>query len=272
MYIHYSPNQIAIRWTIYRGFSKLPEDFTRAKVVCTLISSENRFAVNVDVVREVCGQQLLITVPANLPEGVYAIEAIWTKNGFRSVARSRRDAVLAVTANEEESTDHGAATTATILNIRSSAATFGYDGLSAYELALLKGLTTKDETTWVEEQIETAVERIETSREAAVSAVVSEKSTSVAEILAATNRGLNSVDASIAEAEAAIGSAKVSAIAEAVNTIGSAKDAAVDEATGAVDMVRQAAVGSVETARQDALDAIGEAIQHIDLTYDILPK
>ena len=37
--------------------------------------------VNVDVVKEACGQHLLVTVPAGLPEGIYAIEAIWTKNG-----------------------------------------------------------------------------------------------------------------------------------------------------------------------------------------------
>ncbi len=215
MYIHYSPNQIAIRWTIYRGFSKLPEDFTRAKVVCMLTSSDNRFPVNVDVAKEACGQHLLVTVPAGLPEGVYAIEAIWTKNEFRSVARSRHDAVLAVTTNPEESTDHGAATTATILNIRSSAATFGYDGLSAYELALLKGMVTTDENTWVQNQIDTAIGTISEEVTDAITCTISQSAEQIT-----------------AQAEADITEAKDTAVAEATELIEGPVQQLIGDLTG----------------------------------------
>lgn len=215
MYIHYSPNQITVRWTIYRGFSKQPEDFTRARVVCMLSSSDNKFPVNVDVAGEACGQHLLITVPAGLPAGVYAIEAVWTKNEGRSVARSRRDAVLAVTPNPEESTDHGAATTATILNIKSSAATFGYDGLSAYELALLKGMTTESENTWVQNQIDTAIGTISEEVTDAITSAISQSAQQIT-----------------AQAETNITEAKDAAVAEATELIEGPVQELIGDLTG----------------------------------------
>lgn len=193
MYILYNHNQITIRWRIFRGVSEHLEDFSLANVKVMLCNGANRFPCactlqtesTTDTTDEVpgslrqqpwnvtigssahgyehttpgAGTPLLITTPIDpqLPAGVYSIEAVWSKNNGRSVARSRRDAVLAVTANSEESTDHGAATTATILNIKSSAATFGYDGLSAYELALLTGQTTKTQEEWIADAVETAL-------------------------------------------------------------------------------------------------------------------
>lgn len=259
MYIHYSDNQITLHWTVFRGVSVCPEDFSRSKVVCLLDSHSNKMPVSAEAVQGEKGQYLSVVVPSGLAEGVYDLQAVWTKNEGRSIARSRIDNAFAVTQNAAEATDKGGASLETVLRFRSSAGTYGYDGLSAYELALLKGLTTKDETEWVEEQIDTATIRIETSRDAAIAAVQNERESSIAAIHDATTQGLNSVDATIAEAEAVIGTAKASAVAEAISTISSSKDSAVDEATDAVD-----------AARQDALDAIGEAIQHIDLTYDIL--
>ena len=91
MYIHYSDNQITLQWTVFRGVSVCPEDFKRSKVVCLLDSHSNKVPVEVDVVQGVKGQYLSIIVPSGLPEGVYDLLAVWTKNEGRSIARSRID-------------------------------------------------------------------------------------------------------------------------------------------------------------------------------------
>ncbi len=272
MYVHYSENQITLHWTVFRGVSACPEDFSRSKVVCLLDSHSNKIPVGVEVVQGGKGSYLSLAVPTGLSEGVYDLQAVWTKNEGRSIARSRIDGAFAVTQNAEESTDKGGASLETVLRFHSSAGTYGYDGLSAYELALLKGLTTKSETKWVEEQIDTAVERIETSRDEALADIQGEETSAVTAIQSTTSQGLTSIDATIAEAEAAVGTVKETAIAEALSAIGSAEATAVADATAAVETAGQVAVASVETAKEDALDEIAEAIQHIDLTYDILDE
>ncbi len=252
MYVHYSPNQISIRWTICRGFSKLPEDFTRAKVVGMLASCDNKHPVNIDVVKEACGQHLLVTVPAGLPEGVYDILALWTKNHDRSIARSRHNGIFCVTNTPEEATDKGAATTDTILNIKSSTSTYGYDGLSAYELALLKGYTTEDENTWVETQIQVATDTIDEAKTAGVSAVNTATDTAVSVVDSKTTEGLNSLDAAITEATNAISTAKAEAVTAATSDIAEAAEAALGQAQEAYDEAEE----DIRTSKQAAIDEV----------------
>lgn len=288
MYILYSGNQIKLEWTVFRGLTSTSEDFSRATLSCMLSTASNRFPVTPGIVTANGVTHLSIVVPEGLPEGVYDILAVWTKNEGRSLSRSMRQQVFAVTDNPDESTDHGGASLETVLKVTSSAGTFGYDGLSAYEMALLKGLTTKDETTWVEEQLSECTERIEAARDEALDDISGSRSDAMTAINQKMTQGLNSIDAAIDEAATAIQSMQDSAISTAqsqineaktiaLNVVGDARGAALTDITNAkgyaiddVGDTKDAAIGSVNTAKQDALEAIAEAIEGLNIYYEII--
>lgn len=150
MYVLWSGNRMTLRWTIYKGLTKDAEDFRRARLCCLLLGEEDKWPVTATVVRGRCGNYLQLTVPEGLPPGVYDVTAIWWKNNDRSVARSQRQQVFCVTDDASEATDQGEASEETVLSFHSSAGTYGYDGLGAYELAVAKGLTTMTETEWAD--------------------------------------------------------------------------------------------------------------------------
>lgn len=266
MYIHYSDNQITLQWTVFRGVSACAEDFGRAKVVCLLASQGNKVPVVVEAVQGEKGQYLSAIVPSGLPEGVYDVTAVWIKNGGRSIARSRVDGAFAVTFNADEATDKGSATTDTVLRLRSSAGTYGYDGLSAYETALLKGMTTKDENTWVAEQIDECRERIEAARDQALESITSSETSALTGISEArtaaltdidqrVSNGLSSIDAGIDEADTAIQSMQTAAVAAGQSAMESTKG----EALAQIDDARTTALTGISSAGQDATASIESA-------------
>ncbi len=152
MYTHYQPNQMLIRWTIYRGVSTCREDFRHSYVETFIFTKRNKIYVPC---HEDAGT-LTLQIPEGLATGVYSLLAIWTKNEGRSLQRAIADDVLAVSEFANEATNGDGTTDATPLNVKSSAGTFGYDGLSAYELAVLKGMTVKSEDEWVRSAVATA--------------------------------------------------------------------------------------------------------------------
>ena len=162
--------QIHVIWSIFRGTSDVHEDFSRALVKVFLIGSYEKYLL--EAVAE--GGNLVFDIPQGFPEGAYSLEAIWVKNynnllpcsdtltpsvdsgcrnqplrwpfkhphdhrfNDRCIMRSRKDFVFALTEYDSESTfykDSGEAE----IKIRSAVATYGYDGLSAYEIAVLRG-------------------------------------------------------------------------------------------------------------------------------------
>ena len=162
--------QIHVVWSIFRGTSDVHEDFSRALVKVFLIGNYEKYLL--EAVAE--GGNLVFDIPQGLPEGAYSLEAIWVKNynnllpcsdtltpsvdsgcrnqplrwpfkhphdhrfNDRCIMRSRKDFVFALTEYDSESTfykDSGEAE----IKIRSAVATYGYDGLSAYEIAVLRG-------------------------------------------------------------------------------------------------------------------------------------
>lgn len=145
MYFLYNQNYINVQWTIYRGVSKVEEDFRNAKIITFIASETDRIRIDGNVE----DGSILLTIPENLEEGVYALEAIWTKNDGRSISRARYDKAFAVTTNQNDATDHGGTPSDARLYFKSSAGTYGYDGLSAYEIAVLKGKTTLSENQWI---------------------------------------------------------------------------------------------------------------------------
>lgn len=163
-------SQIHVVWSIFRGTSDVHEDFSRALVKVFLIGNYEKYLL--EAVAE--GGNLVFDIPQGLPEGAYSLEAIWVKNynnllpcsdtltpsvdsgcrnqplrwpfkhphdhrfNDRCIMRSRKDFVFALTEYDSESTfykDSGEAE----IKIRSAVATYGYDGLSAYEIAVLRG-------------------------------------------------------------------------------------------------------------------------------------
>lgn len=152
MYIHYKPNILTIDWTIYRGVSKTKEDFSRAQLAAFVFNRHNKIFVNAS---EDDGT-LTLQIPAELPSGTYSLMAIWTKNHERSLQRAIADNVFAVSEFPADATYHGGAPMEEPLKVKSSAGTFGYDGLSAYELAVIKGMTVKSENEWTEAAVDTA--------------------------------------------------------------------------------------------------------------------
>ena len=152
---------MTVRWEIYRGVSEVREDFSRSKVVALLFNGHDRFFAPVRSE----GDALEVDVAECLPEGVYDLEAIWSKNDGRSISRSRYERAFAVTDAASESTDRGGGTSEVQLTFRSSAGTYGYDGLSAYELAVLHGKTLQSEQSWVDAAVSTAEH--ESARESA---------------------------------------------------------------------------------------------------------
>lgn len=162
--------QIHVVWSIFRGTSDVHEDFSRALVKVFLIGNYEKYLL--EAVAE--GGNLVFDIPQGLPEGAYSLEAIWVKNynnllpssdtltpsvdsgcrnqplrwpfkhphdhrfNDRCIMRSRKDYVFALTEYDSESTFYKDSEEAEI-KIRSAVATYGYDGLSAYEIAVLRG-------------------------------------------------------------------------------------------------------------------------------------
>lgn len=182
----YKDRIIQIEWSIFRGTSQVPEDFSRALVKLFLVGNYEKYAVPVTAE----GGTLVAQMPQDLPDGAYSLEAIWVKNynnlfpvrgtdtpsvdaknirypgtchnaygmlhpwdhrsNDRCLMRSRKEYVFAVTSYQGEETavnEDGSVT----IRISSAVATYGYDGLSAYELAVMRGDFNGTEGEWLEQ-------------------------------------------------------------------------------------------------------------------------
>ena len=165
---------VHIEWSIFRGTSHVPEDFSRALVKMFLIGPNEKYLLTATAE----GGKLLADLPDGLPEGAYSLEAIWVKNygnllphrqpltpggepvcarrpgphpddpcfihphdhrfNDRCLVRSRKDYVFALTDYPSEETVTGESGEVTVRCV-SSVATYGYDGLSAYQIAVMRG-------------------------------------------------------------------------------------------------------------------------------------
>lgn len=165
---------VHIEWSIFRGTSQVPEDFSRALVKMFLIGGNEKYLLTATAE----GGKLLADLPGDLPEGAYSLEAIWVKNygnllphrqpltpggepvcprrpgphpndpcfihphdhrfNDRCLMRSRKDYVFALTEYPGEETVTGESGEVTV-RLASAVATYGYDGLSAYQIAVMRG-------------------------------------------------------------------------------------------------------------------------------------
>ena len=136
-YIHQG-NKISLHWTVKKGVGFALEDFNRAAVKLFLLHQRNRFCV--PCIAE--GGVVTAEIHEMLPEGHYSVELLWIKNAnihmSRCLQRTRIDNLFCITTNESEadSTQSPAK-----IKCKTTAHAYGYDGLSAYEAAVLRGYT-----------------------------------------------------------------------------------------------------------------------------------
>ena len=182
-----SNQRINLSWTISRGASKVKEDFRRSSLFVFLTSNNEQIPLNYTLSENV----ITATLPTELPEGVYGLLAVWFKsasNPFEGgndaglpplgrMSRSQVDDLFGITAVSNEA-DYSESSAVNI-EVRSMVATYGYDGLSAYEIAVISGQTVLRQSEWVSnitelnerlseiESAETLRQTAETSRSSA---------------------------------------------------------------------------------------------------------
>lgn len=182
-----SNQRINLSWTISRGASKVKEDFRRSSLFVFLTSNNEQIPLNYTLSENV----ITVTLPTGLPEGVYGLLAVWFKsacNPFEGgndaslpplgrMSRSQVDDLFGITAVSNEA-DYSESSAVNI-EVRSMVATYGYDGLSAYEIAVISGQTALRQSEWVSnitelnerlseiESAETLRQTAETSRSSA---------------------------------------------------------------------------------------------------------
>ena len=144
--------KIRVEWTILKGTSPVREDFRRALVKVFLIGNCEKYLLEATADRGT----LMIDIPEGLEPGLYSLEAIWVKNAGhpgrhdRDLCRSMKQDLFAITEFEVEATNLPEGTV--VLKAKSSTATYGYDGLSSYELAVLRGQWNGTEGEWLKHQ------------------------------------------------------------------------------------------------------------------------
>lgn len=157
--------KVSLEWTVKRGIGSETEDFSRSTVSLFLYSDANRWPVPCEAGYE---GVVKAELPETLPEGVYSLELVWVKNGgsinaTRCVQRTRKACAFAVSASAqtklspvlppviEDPINPELPTQAQAkLKMTTTASSYGYDGLSAYEICVLRGKTSLSEEEWAE--------------------------------------------------------------------------------------------------------------------------
>lgn len=182
----YKGRPIQIRWEILKSGSQVREDFTRAKMWLFLCSSHGRYAINVhahegyllaDVPADtlVEGTYTLEAMwvknwnryrPAAKPFKPFPVHDLCDSDTFAhgamhdfhvqdpndgrynmaDMSRARIDYLFAVTDFLDE--DNTGATDMAVIKCKSCAASYGYDGLDAYQLAVVSGRFFGSEDEW----------------------------------------------------------------------------------------------------------------------------
>lgn len=144
-------SKIKVYWKIWRGVNKISEDFdslnTNLKVF--LVGSGNTYWVQHSINKTInAGYDTLeIDIEPNMLDmGSYDLKAIWEKNGARNTLTSVRSGVFSITDNARE-----ARVKEEVINIVSYVESYGRDGMSSYETAVMRGVSEgiSSEVEWV---------------------------------------------------------------------------------------------------------------------------
>lgn len=153
---------VKIEWNVYKLHSSEREDFNGALLKVFLNCNADRY--NVDYT--LSGNTIMVDIPHDLPIATYTLEALWGRSdslsdimswhrcycpeefeSFHSVNRSVKSDLFAITDVESEASypDNNTVT----IKVRTSVRSFGYDGMSAYEIAVMRGEWDESEVAWI---------------------------------------------------------------------------------------------------------------------------
>lgn len=143
-------SKIKIYWKIWRGVNKASEVFdAKSNLRVFLVGSSNTYSISPVINKDVDpGYDVVeIEVPQlTLDYGAYDLKALWQKNDGRNLQMSLRSGVFGVADDYEVPVEDKT------LRIVSYVESYGRDGLSAYESAVMRGLNRGmlSEVEWLE--------------------------------------------------------------------------------------------------------------------------
>lgn len=142
----YKEQTLNISIDVFKGQSAVKEDLNRADLKVFLVRGVEKIRIPLNI--NIDSQGTLKGSISHLPEGVYGIKAVWFKNGGRSPMYAERYQMFGITEYSNEATNPDSDTV--LMMIRLHTATYGYDGLDAYELSVLRGKTNLSEDKWLD--------------------------------------------------------------------------------------------------------------------------
>ena len=142
-----------LHWEVTRGKTLVREDFSGAHVCVFLTGDNGMIPLSVEIVHDV----IKCDLPTDLPPGEYGVKAIWVKDGTGGrclnelLACNKRcvSEVFSIFGISDSPYADANTRGSVTIRIRSAVATYGYDGLSAYERAVMLGLTNMSEREWL---------------------------------------------------------------------------------------------------------------------------
>ena len=141
--------KINLDWQVMKGIGNVEEDFSRSTVSLFLVKdgTENRYTISCTA--GASGMVRAEIAENTLPVGVYGVELVWLKNEghagtSRCVNRTRKACVFGIDSAVNDTEQP------VTIKMKTTAASYGYDGLSSWELAVLKGQTTLSENEYIQ--------------------------------------------------------------------------------------------------------------------------
>lgn len=150
----YRHRPISIEWSVFRSRGVL-EDFRDSKLYVWLCGASDRYQIAVDV-----ANPLVVRVPADLPVGDYSLVLMWSKHNYQTLIRNGKMVDDALCKTQIDGVfalvDVGESSEVANLNtvqLRCSSLTgvYGYDGLDAYQIAVIRGFV-GSESEWLKSQ------------------------------------------------------------------------------------------------------------------------
>lgn len=208
---------VEIEWHIYKGIESQTEDFSRAQLWLWLVSDRDKKLLSAATAEDGVIRASFDSGMAELclHEGTYGLKAVWVKNrercelmgdlgGQLKMAEMRN--AFGITEHEEDATPVSGSTA--VLRMKSMVASYGYDGLSAYEIAVMRKVTTALSET---EYVQMRASKVDTNQ-------IADKAITAAKIADGAITGTQLADGSVTAAQLADGSVTTDKIAKGAVT------------------------------------------------------
>lgn len=151
----YQSQKVELYIDVFKGQSSVKENFNRTELQLFLIRGCKHIYRTPVQELSIEDDGTIMCEFLNLPIGVYRIKLVWRKNDSCLPIIAESDYLFAITNIASEATNPMA--NFAKINVLIHTATYGSDGLDAYELAILNGITTLPEKEWLESRSLTAV-------------------------------------------------------------------------------------------------------------------